>query len=306
MGSWNKTCGISRLHIKAEESVYVFVLEQNKISKDRCYATAFWKPVMLPFQSVYNDYGGGKDSDQYLQYVIEGLKENMIEVEQGENPYHDIPVKKDKMDEVLFFEAVHEGRLFVKGHDENAKVDFVMLKKSIVDYILNNHVIEYYVAEEKGTQGYKNSYMEYTFVDIVNDCEEFITAVEKELKELSYFSAKVRGFAINIGSICKSNIFNKVDMYLRGIRDYRFSGIIDPICIFMNLLTEDKKDEAKALLIEVLRASFINEFMKMGRINWGPAGHEGSQCDEHLPYRVLCSAITAELDKEVAEEDDDD
>lgn len=44
MGCWNKTCGLSKLHVYAGDPVYVFVLEQN-LNHDRCYATAFWSPV---------------------------------------------------------------------------------------------------------------------------------------------------------------------------------------------------------------------------------------------------------------------
>ena len=35
MGSWNKTCGISNLHIYAGTPVYVFVLQENPNKTDR-------------------------------------------------------------------------------------------------------------------------------------------------------------------------------------------------------------------------------------------------------------------------------
>ena len=60
MGCWNKTCGLSNLYIKAGQEAYVFPLVKRSQDGERCYSHAFWKPMLLPFVTEYNDYGGGK------------------------------------------------------------------------------------------------------------------------------------------------------------------------------------------------------------------------------------------------------
>jgi hypothetical protein len=161
MGCWNKTCGLSNLHIIAGTDVYVFVLEENTDKTDRCYSTAFWRPLLLPFTSKYNDYGGGEESGgPGFQLIMDSIAKELTEMEVGDNEYHDIAVKKEGFGEEQFFESVHEHRLFKKSYyGDKQVIDFVMMRKDIVDYILENRVIERYVGEGKGTTGYSNSYI---------------------------------------------------------------------------------------------------------------------------------------------------
>lgn len=62
MGCWNKTCGLSNLHITSGQKVTVFLLEKNLVATDRTYTTSFYHPALTPFYSEYNDYGGGENS----------------------------------------------------------------------------------------------------------------------------------------------------------------------------------------------------------------------------------------------------
>ncbi len=316
MGCWNKTCGLSNLHIRAGEQVYVFPIVSNGNASDRCYSTAFWSPVMIPFLSEYNDYGGGENSHKNIEYTLKGLREHMVEMELGENQYHDIEVKKDKMDEELFFEAVHESRLFVgdRAFGGQRMVDFVMIKASVVDHICENLVLEQYVGDGKGTHGYGNNYINYNWDTIVADSHEVLDRIcgiltgetdDPEIKELTDGlppKLMLKYGLRNLDTLFDYRHPNKAAAYLRGIEDYRMSRLVRPMEEIGNLITEGKKEEAHALLIDVLRAAFINSFMECSRRNWMPMGHEGSQGQEHAQYRVLCSAITAELDKEVAEQ----
>jgi hypothetical protein len=77
MGCWNKTCGLSNLPILHGERTYVFVMEQVNSVGDHCYSTHLYRPVLLPFESTYNDYGGGEDehfrADEILCEVLEKL-----------------------------------------------------------------------------------------------------------------------------------------------------------------------------------------------------------------------------------------
>ena len=53
MGSWNKTCVLSNLAIYDGDKVVVFILEDGGDGSDS-YATALFRPLLLPFNSVYN------------------------------------------------------------------------------------------------------------------------------------------------------------------------------------------------------------------------------------------------------------
>ena len=309
MGCWNKTCGLSNLHIFAGQPVYVVVLEQGG-DDDRCYTTAFWRPVMLPFVSEYNDYGAGENSHSSIQYILNGLKENMVDVPAGENKYHDIEVTAAKMDEELFFEAVHENRLMVKdrtfGGGER-QVDFVMLRKDIVDAICNELVIEMYVGDGKGTCGYDNNYVTYKFQDILSAVPEFLDRVQTEMvgdgsDEDLPLKLKLKYAIRGISELYEWKDRNLVSMYLQGIDDYRHSRIFRPTEAIVEAMVRGDRDEATSLLVETLRLSFIDSFMSSTRKNWAPGGHEGSQSQEITPYRTLCKVITAALDVEEAKQ----
>ncbi|HET8686081.1 MAG TPA: hypothetical protein VFM18_05375, partial [Methanosarcina sp.] len=184
MGCWNKTCGLSNLPIFAGDHVYVFVLEKNTNQKERCYSTAFWRPVLLPFNSVYDDYGGGEDSyGPGFPVIMNYLKNIIVEMEQGDNEYHDIPVNKENFGEKMFFEAVHEGRLFLNRLYGDTPVDYVMFRKDIVDFILDTNVVQLYVGDSKGNKGWNNNYIDVKFDDIIADVDKYLDRIFKFVDE---------------------------------------------------------------------------------------------------------------------------
>lgn len=310
MGCWNKTCGLSNLHITAGDDVYVFVLEENTDKTDRCYSTAFWNPLLLPFTSKYNDYGGGEESSgPGFQLIMDGVAKQLIEMEVGENQYHDIAVKKEGFGEEQFFDAVHENRLFSKSHrkEDGRAVDFVMMRKDVVDYILENRVIKSYVGDGKGTGGWGNNYINYKFEDILKDIPEFLdkiapmadpAAAESKDPELVAALMELR-FLRGMGNLFEYKHPNKVAAWLRG-DDYRFSKIVNVQDAVISLLKEDRRTEAELLLTDMLKGKFIDSFMEVTRKNWAPGGHEGSQCQEADEYRLLMKAMTAALDADDA------
>lgn len=300
MGCWNKTCGLTGLHINAGDEVLVFALEQNSEYHDRCYTTAFWRPVWVPFYSEYNDYGGGENSHGIgLDLLIKGLKEQLVEMELGDNQYHDIAVKKDELGEELFFEAVHEGRLFInEGRKGKTLVDFVMFRKDVVKDILENFCREQYVGSGKGTCGWDNAYIQYGFRDILADVPAYLD----KLKE-SIDSAKdpiLRKYAGSRG-LFEHNDPNKAAMFLRDSENYRYSHLIRPFNELDELVAAGEMELAKELVEGWLTMSYLDVFMHSTRKVWNPGSHEGSQAQEHHGYRVLTKAINSALDREKEE-----
>jgi hypothetical protein len=304
MGSWYKTCGVSNLHIRDHDEVMVFVLEQNRDLTDRCYSTAFWKPLMLPFYSKYGDYGRGEDdTGACLPYVMAGIKDQLVEVEQGKNEYHDIAVKRDKFDIELFYEAVHENRLFKAvnwGGVEQVPLDFVMVRKDIADDILANFHREQYVGTGKGDCGYENSYRKITFTSIIEDLPEFMDELVRSIKEDNRDK-----FLFREGlEIFEYGHPNKVNAWMRG-DNYRYCQVVRVKHVVEQLVAEDKIAEATEVIIDFLKAKYIDCFMEMTRRNWAPGGHEGSQSNEHHGYRIIAEATLRALARERKEYEED-
>lgn len=293
MGSWNKTCGLSNLHITAGTPVYVFMLEQNDVATDRCYSTAFWRPTLLPFLSQYNDYGGGENSHKNINYILDGLKSKLVEMDIGENQYHDIAVKADEMNEELLFEAVHEGRLKVRCGRDVVQVDFTMIRKDVVDRICNNWVQTIYVGDGNGTIGYGRNYIEHKFSDVLDAVPGFV----EELMAIS------TPFGV-YDKLDRPDYKHPLSRYL-GRSDYRFGTIVRLHELIQSLVDAGQREHVESTLRDYLLGSFINAFMDECRKVWIPGCHEGSQSMEHTPYRVLNNAISEVLDAEEAEFEDD-
>ena len=307
MGSWYKTCGLSQMAICDYDEVMVFVLEKNNDQTDRCYSTAFWSPSLLPFYAKYGDYGRGDDNTGItLPYVIEGIKKSLVEVELGDNKYHDIEIKRDKFDIELFYEAVHEGRLYKSDwQGREQMIDFVMIRKDIADDILANFQREVYVGEG-GDCGYDNHYKLVTFAKILEDLPDFMAKLaefvkpEDELDDRANEALIRMKFSDGLSTVFKYEDDNLVGKWVRG-DGYRFSRLADPNEIVIGLMEAGKVKEATEVMVELLKGHYINCFMETTRRNWAPGGHEGSQGNEAHGYRIMAEATLRALDRAKAE-----
>lgn len=111
MGCWNGTCGLTNLPIVHGDEMYVFPIVES-YRNSFCYSTALYRPSVLPFRAEYDDYGSGeKCGGVGLELLMEGIKHNLVEMEVGENQYHDIAVKREGFNVDTFFEVCHKKRL---------------------------------------------------------------------------------------------------------------------------------------------------------------------------------------------------
>ena len=310
MGCWNKTCGLSNLHITAGTPVYVFVLEEDR-DDSNCYSTSLFSPLLLPFESEYNDYGGGENSSGIaLPLILGGIKKNLVEMPLGENTCHDIEITKEKFGEELFFDAVHENRLKIQGRfsAEPTNIQFTMFRKDIVDAILEQREIEEYVGENKGTfakWGDEKNYIRYNFKDIVADIKPMIEQAMAKIAEARAKDDHLANYMLydGIDGVFEYNSPNKAARWLR-YDNYRYSRIVDMKTVLRKGL-EAGTPEALEKLAEVLeqhiKALFIDGFMTAARKTWIPGGHEGSQSSSGAALRMLANATIAVLDKEKAE-----
>lgn len=286
MGCWNKTCGLSNLPIMAGEPVYVFVLEKEDSPYNilQCKSTWLYKPAMIPFYAEYNDYGAGENcSGIGLDILMNNIRDLLIEMPQGKNKYHDIPVVRSGFTVKNFFESINESRLFMKNaYGNTVNIDFVMFRKDIVDYVLNNYQIEQYVGNENGNYGYQD----IKFKDLANDIPNLIKIISENIdKTVPYF-------------VIENMLKKHKLLIMRFMRfdDYQNSSIFRNIDKLLGNNCENLQHLAE-IFTDVLKFIWINMYMTHVRKTWIPAGYEGSQSDERNAYRTLIAATTAVLDR---------
>ncbi len=304
MGSWYKTCGLSNLHITPGTPTYVFVLEKNKDDNDHCYSTSLYRPLLLPFESEYNDYGGGENSKgPAYNLIMDCIKRHLHEMPLGENKYHDIAVTKEGFNEQMFFDAAHENRLFRIGSVDNpVPLTFTMFRKDVVDHILEDRVIEEYVGGGKGTHGWDNNYIRYGFKDIVADIRPLLN---EAMEMISGMDEEDRAWKTSSGFeyMFQYGHPNKAYKCMQG-DSYRYSRIVDMKRVIskgLTIGTLEAINTLETILTEHVKAAFIDGFMHAARKTWIPGGHEGSQQTSGGALRLLSNATLAVLDRERAE-----
>src|SRR6185437_1084511 len=117
MGSWDACCGLSKIPIQIGDPVVDFLIGEVGSFRDSgfiCYPNDLWAPLTIQTYGEYRDYGEiDVQQGWHIDYVAEAIKKCVVELEQGDNEYHDIPVKREDITYDFIQEAVHEGRLFV-------------------------------------------------------------------------------------------------------------------------------------------------------------------------------------------------
>ena len=309
MGCWNGTCGLTNLHITAGQDVVVFAMEQKHGGKDLCYTTPFYAPVTMPFYAKYNDYGGAEECEGFgLSIVMDAIKENLVELPQGENQFHDIAVKKEEFNDKLFFEAIHEDRLFIGGlmnKRQRIHTKFVMFHKGVWDNIFENRVIEKYVGEGKGTGGWGNNYVFYKFADIVAGIPEVVDHIMKVSHGDKDGGISLYYSVDPLSSLRKlekdSESLNPAISWLGYSESYRNSRLVNISSLVYEYAQAHDAIGLTQLLIEFLKFRYIDSYMLETRKFWSPQAGAGSQNQEHEPYRLLIESMTKVLDAEKAE-----
>lgn len=285
MGCWNETCGISNIPITFEEPVVVVPLVKQNHTDVRCYTTALYKPVLLPFYGLYNDYGASEENmGAGLPIILSELNHELIEMEVGENQFHDTEVKRAGFTVEKFFEAVKNNRLFVKDFQNNqtAPVSFMMIRKKIFNYILNN-----YVCETWALGGSRTTYM---FKDVLGDISEWIDSYKEMLKDNRYFARLDISRSFN-----EKNKTNLVAYFL-SYDTVRYHTFINYNRIITMLAEAGDDLTLKSFVEEMIKVIFIDHFMMHVHKMWLP--QIGSQEFNIEAYRLLVDATTMLLDEE--------
>jgi len=150
LGSWNETCSLTNLPVMHGEDVYVlFLQETQQTVESNCYPMKYWTLLPFIFEAKYDDCGRFTDEKGALiPFILQEFKENLYELEEGENSCHDIPVKVENFGMNLLNHANEEERLFLQPgyfkHKDKVAVRRIFIKKSamtdfLAEYVYDQH-----------------------------------------------------------------------------------------------------------------------------------------------------------------------
>lgn len=305
MGCWNKTCGLSNLHIRHGEDVYVFVLRQNS-SEGRCYNISFYSPTLVPFECQYDDYGGGENAHGIaLDPLMDAVRNNLIERSVDENSRQQ-KLTREEFDVDTFFESVHDGNLttYDAFNTKEVLLDFVMMRKDIVRDVLDNYSHEVWMRDK---QQYEIYYYANVIADIpffMQDVFNYIDTRREDPILLDYTIKTLDNFSdISSNGISIPGV-NLVAININ--KQFEFTRIFNPNTYLVQLISNRNFKEASLFIAEYMKGVFINHLIASTRRQWIPGCHEGSQANDVKGYIVLNNAISKFIDAEIRECDDDE
>jgi hypothetical protein len=310
MGSWNNTCGLTNLPIHAGEAVYVFPIKEKDLSKYRshCYSTALYKPVLIPFVAEYNDYGAGENCQGIaLDLIVEELRRELVELEVGENQYHDIAVKRDEFDVDKFFEAVHEDRLFVRGWGETDRpVYFTMVRKDVVDRMWNEWQFDMWKGSKTEAPAGFESDQYYiknvTYAKLFTLIPEFLKSAARAFNELDQDSRiRARFFSKNLLIMEAQENFPILESTFRAFENFEQWDLLNGRECIIRFIESGDLEQAEEFMRHVLIGEMVNSMMSSTRRVWLPVMHQGSQSEEHAEYRFLHRVSNDVIDARDAE-----
>jgi hypothetical protein len=302
--------------------MYVFpIVEGHRDSF--CYSTALYRPTVLPFLAEYNDYGGGENcSGIGLAFNMNHVGSNLVEMEVGENEYHDIAVKRANFDEEKFFDACHERRLrfdnpmrAYPGQSPHRDVFFTMVRKDVVDRLWKEWTFdswkgsdgvvpegfesdEYYV---KNVTYEKLATLIPSYLASCANRDDPLTKAKLELATKGTVAEKVA--AMQDFFLMQNFFENNRDHLLAGGFGHAFnSGYAGGGYSRIDGLKESviesylsgEVEVAYALMHECLIGIMVNGFMENTRKVWLPPMHQGSQSQQFDEY-LLMNTITNDI-----------
>lgn len=300
MGCWNKTCGLSNLPIFAGDIVYVVAMQQETYH-NRCGTAALWKPLPMVFECQYNDYGGGENSEERIEYVLAAIRENIVDMPLGKNEYHDIAVSADILDEKLFFDAVSESRLFVNDQFRSGKsmIDYVMIRKDVVMSIMENWKFDHYNGSD---------FVQFKYRDIIDAIPGYVSILEADFNKMKSgipdsLTSKYFNRGLRFLSIEHENSNLAAYWFGRAAMNVSYSSLLRPASIASQHLNEGNRKDLTVVIESAVTFKFIDSFMESTRKQWIPAGHEGSQSADFNAYQSLVDAMQTVITNEISQID---
>jgi len=255
----------------------------------------------MPFIAKYDDYGGGEDACGIaLDDIIDGIKLDLIEMEVGENQYHDLAVVREDFDVDNFFTLCSRDRLKVRGWTRNPRpVYFAMIRKDVVDALWTDWEMEVFKGKGLGNSPCGYYLQGLTFASMAAELPDFLEKVIKANNKMQKCN-----WLIQTDDEWGKERY-EVEKYFRRIDDHmgKWQMVeISELC--KNLVNLGAKDKAIELLETVLVGSLVGSMMSRTRQIWLPAMHMGSQSEEYDAYRALAKCTEDVIVKRLADYDE--
>lgn len=339
MGCWNGTCGLSGLPINVGTEMYVFPIVES-YRDSFCYSTALYRPSVLPFRAEYNDYGGGEDCGGVgLDILMDGIKSRLVEMEVGENQYHDIAVKREEFDVDKFFEACHESRLLFKnilsgyeGQPKTKNVFFTMVRKDVVDRLWNEWSFDFWKPRDMKEipEGFESDQYYIKNVTYAKLAEMIPDYLEHQASESisEHIQVAIDAYVAN-GENDKAedmkDFWQREAFFREGKREHMlsssfghafgtgyagggFANFADIKEKILDAYLGNNKEVAYEIMRECLVGIMVNSYMEHIRKVWTPPMHQGSQSecfDEYKLMNRIANDLIAEREREYYHDEDE-
>lgn len=310
MGCWNHTCAITQLPVLNGEEVVTIWLRQQKTPIDSyCYPDGEWTPIPFALVGQYDDYGSVDHfvDTESLKIFEDYIRYNLDEVEQGENEYHDIAVKKADLDINLIFRSDKEDRLFIQRSaimhylENHCAVKHIVIRSHVVKQILDNYTISQYdrVKDPTSPNGYTLNTYDLTYAELLTHIDSYIDALIEFQNSDDVLFKLFPDRLLN-------NTNNKLATWITHTELTAIRYELNPI--IMPLLYQNNRAAVKSILTQTCTVMWLNAFMSETRLNWHPQFGAGSQDADMQPYEILRDALQAGIDeiKNYFEEDEED
>ena len=205
MGCWNQTCAITGNAIYAgDEVVTMWLLDGS--------------PLPFHVRGEYDDYGAVENEHgPMLEEAMAFFKEYLYEMEEGENEYHDIPVKKDALNFGLLMAADQEERLFLNYNPyrwvdvddpEKLVLGHIQIHASVFDE-LAKHDIQRYKDTPYNVEYYVSVFQKYleTLTEKIEGDDETVIMI-RSLRKLGNSEELTRLVSDGSGKRFSPNIFH--------------------------------------------------------------------------------------------------
>lgn len=316
MGSWNHTCMISRMPVHAGEEVVSIFLAQRPpemTESHRCYVHALYDPLPFLIYGEYSDYGSVENfTGPQDDIVVNWFKNNVMEMEQGDNQYHDVPVKRPTLTMDELYEIDHEGRLFIEFDTYRHKgvkrqIDHIVIKKRLFDRIIEDTILDSY--QSTGYHHYKFKDLMWNIDGAIQWLKAYWTPPYDENDEtipsklrLALMMASARG---NETDKLIHATYRNTDIppQCAWLRKREWHGLCDP---FVEEFKKADFEQAKVLLIERLKFSWLEAWLSYARHWWNVPGNVGGQDDHHEYHEMLAKFMLEETRKSSGEYDDEE
>lgn len=283
MGSWFETCAISNLPICDREEIYVLYLlgkfqddpyEQHQDYVGTTTPTKWWEPLGLPMRAKYDDYGRAVDlqTDILDNAALAWVQEHALEVPAGENPYHDLAVRRA---EITSWNVVDElatkDRLFTRFAWKRA-VGRCMMRADIVDHLLQCNDKRRNASRRNADQWLDAAHRIMTTPDPEKSPDDPVWG-KPGMQE---FWKKQR---------IKNEFFGT---FLHEGRDMFMLTALSRDVLVSQISAGDRPTD---LAYRIADFDTLNEYMYSLRKHWGPQAGRGSQANDLWCYTALNKGI---------------